>query len=70
MDHKQSTFNKDETMNSEVEMITIPLQQYKDLVESYKWLLCLEDAGVDNWGGIEFAQDAFNSMKHEDEDDE
>lgn len=39
------------------ETVTIPKEEYDSLVEDSKWLGCLEDAGVDNWGGIDFARD-------------
>lgn len=42
------------------EMITIPLQVYIDLIEANHWLSCLEDAGVDNWEGISYAQELFD----------
>jgi hypothetical protein len=39
------------------EMITISKEEYDELVEAASWLSTLEDAGVDNWEGIEFAQE-------------
>lgn len=39
------------------EMITIPKSEYDDLVESQRWLNALENAGVDNWSGIDFAHE-------------
>ena len=39
------------------EMITITKDEYDELVEAASWLSALEDAGVDNWEGIEFAQE-------------
>ena len=41
------------------EMITIPKSEYDDLVESQRWLNALENAGVDNWSGIDFAYELF-----------
>ena len=38
-----------------VEMVTIPKSEYDQLCNDQFWLQCLEDAGVDNWGGIEEA---------------
>lgn len=29
------------------------------------WLECLEDAGVDNWGGMEFAQELYRDALKE-----
>lgn len=48
------------------EMITILKSEYDALLESQRWLDALEDAGVDNWGGIDFAREVFNN----EEDDE
>ena len=31
-------------------------QEEKDLL----WLQCLEDAGVDNWSGIDYAKELYN----------
>lgn len=39
------------------EMITITLMEYHRLKKQVSWLECLEDAGVDNWEGIEEAID-------------
>jgi hypothetical protein len=36
-------------MPKEVEMVTIPLKEYEDLLQSAKELQNLDDAGVDNW---------------------
>ena len=33
----------------------IGVQEYERLEESDRWLQCLDEAGVDNWGGIEEA---------------
>ena len=53
----------DNTMGSKL-LITIPLDEYNDLVDASFRLQCLEDAGVDNWEGISFAQEI---MKERDE---
>lgn len=37
------------------ETVTISKDEYNDLIESQKMLLCLQDAGVDNWDGYDFA---------------
>lgn len=39
------------------EMITISKAEYNDMLDSIRWLDCLESAGVDNWGGIDFARE-------------
>lgn len=49
----------------EEEMVTISKQLYEDLLTSERWLTALEDAGVDNWGGIEFALELFNGCEEE-----
>jgi hypothetical protein len=36
-------------------MITVPLSEYEDLKTRVHWLECLEEAGVDNWDGIDEA---------------
>ena len=41
----------------EAETITISMDVYNSLVEDSQWLASLENAGVDNWSGIDFAQD-------------
>ena len=54
------------------EMITITLKEYNHLKELVSWLVCLEEAGVDNWEGMEEAihirRERFGFG--EDEDDE
>jgi|TARA_R110000751_G_scaffold173685_3_gene280127 hypothetical protein len=39
------------------EIVTITKGEYVDLLAQVKFLGCLEDAGVDNWGGYDHAQD-------------
>lgn len=41
--------------------ITIPKDEYDDLMWSQRFLECLENAGVDNWEGYEHAQDEFRN---------
>lgn len=38
-----------------VETVTITKARLKDLERIENWLECLEEAGVDNWRGIDFA---------------
>mgnify|MGYP003402366186 CR=1 FL=1 len=38
-----------------METVTISKREYDDLLKDQFWLQCLEEAGVDNWGGIEEA---------------
>ncbi len=37
------------------ETITITLAEYQKLLKDQEWLGCLNEAGVDNWQGIEVA---------------
>lgn len=41
-------------------MITITKDEYEQLKADSNFLICLQNAGVDNWEGYEFAQDDFN----------
>ncbi len=45
------------------ETVTISKEEYDDLLDSQRFLNCLENAGVDNWEGYEFAQEEYNSQK-------
>ena len=45
--------------------VTITQQQYDSLMEDSLWLSALECAGVDNWGGLDIAQDLYNEWKAE-----
>jgi hypothetical protein len=38
-------------------LVLIPKREYNGLREAARWLQALEDAGVDNWDGISFAQE-------------
>lgn len=43
--------------------VTITREEYERFVEESAWLSALNQAGVDNWDGVDFAQeiyDAFN----------
>lgn len=35
--------------------ITITVKEYETLKNDALWVQCLEEAGVDNWAGIDFA---------------
>ena len=39
------------------ETVTIPKEIYDEMVEACNWLMCLENAGVDNWQGIDYAHE-------------
>jgi hypothetical protein len=50
-------------MKNKQEMITITKAEFDSMIEDIEWLTCLEDAGVDNWSGIEFAIQLHKEMK-------
>ena len=43
----------------EEETVTITKKEYEELKEDQQMLRALEGAGVDNWDGYEYAQDAL-----------
>lgn len=45
-------------MNNE-EFVTITSAEYEDLLRADKFLTALENAGVDNWDGYDFALELF-----------
>jgi hypothetical protein len=47
----------------EQEMVTISKKEYEDMLDDLTWLTCLEDAGVDNWSGYEYAIQLLKEMK-------
>jgi len=46
-------------MRDEIEVITITQKEYYDLQEDARKLRCLENAGVDNWGGYDWAMEEY-----------
>ena len=42
------------------ETVTISKKEYESLVEDRKWLQALENAGVDNWEGYDYARELMN----------
>ena len=46
-------------------MVTITLEEYEKLKSDSFWLHCLDEAGVDNWSGIEYAVDLANEYRKE-----
>ncbi len=42
---------------SETEMVNISLREYIILKDRSDWLQCLQNAGVDNWQGIDYAHE-------------
>ena len=42
------------------ETVTISKKEYDSLLEDRKWLQALENAGVDNWEGYDYARELMN----------
>lgn len=42
--------------------VTIPRDEYEELLASAGWLDALEAAGVDNWDGIDFAREILETF--------
>ena len=40
--------------------MTSILSHIDEMRDQLHWLQCLESAGVDNWGGYDFARDIYN----------
>lgn len=47
--------------------MTIPFEEYQRLLKRDEMLLALEDAGVDNWAGREYALDSLREAGYFDE---
>lgn len=43
--------------------ITISKKEYESLLEDQKLLQCLQDAGVDNWSGYDYAIEMMKEME-------
>lgn len=48
-----------------VEMVTIPKEEYNELLDEQLWLQALEATGVDNWEGYDEARQYYREMKNE-----
>ncbi len=48
--------------------IEIEEHEYKGLLESQAMLICLENAGVDSWPGIDMAQEEYEEYLKDIED--
>jgi hypothetical protein len=48
-----------------METITIPKEEYDKLVRDAQWLQALENAGVDNWEGYDFAREELDEILKE-----
>ena len=49
------------------ETVTIPKEEYESLLDDQLFLSCLEGAGVDNWDGYEYAREAYDEEKNNDD---
>lgn len=43
----------------------VPVEEFMRLATDSEWLSCLEEAGVDNWDGIEEAHKIYNQRREE-----
>lgn len=50
---------------NDANMITIPRAVYDSLMRDSDWLMCLEDAGVDNWVGYDEARQLYKELKND-----
>ena len=57
---------KGKHMTDNEETVTISLKEYEQLLDDSEWLRALEDAGVDNWEGFEFAKEILANWNMED----
>ena len=48
----------------EEETVTIPKSEYEELKKRDLWLQALEDAGVDNWSGMDCAHDLLKEYQN------
>lgn len=47
------------------DFVAVDAKEYDEMIDRLFWLDCLEDAGVDNWSGIEFAREMYNAGPEE-----
>lgn len=52
-------------MSKEPEQVTISREEYDSLIQSSRWLECLESAGVDNWSGFDYARELLDEWDEE-----
>ena len=48
------------------ETVTITKKEYDSLKDDSFLLQCLQNAGVNNWGGYDFAMEEYNQGNNED----
>lgn len=46
--------------SEDAEKVVISKKEYESLLEDSKWVSALENAGVDNWEGIDFAREILS----------
>ena len=46
-------------------MMEITEEYFNQLLADSIWLGCLEDAGVDNWDGIDYAQELYDNLNEQ-----
>jgi hypothetical protein len=51
--------------NGKTVIVTMPLEDWEKMQERLLWLDSLEEAGVDNWEGIEYALEAYRNATKE-----
>ncbi len=56
-------------INNMEETVTISKEEYESLLEDQKLLQCLQDAGVDNWEGYDYAMEMMEDMENTHEED-
>ena len=47
----------------EADEMVISVHQYKKLLDEVKFLEALQDAGVDNWDGYDYALEIYQAFK-------
>ncbi len=47
------------------ETVTISLEEYNDLLDDKIFLLALQNAGVDNWSGYDYAKEIYQDIKND-----
>lgn len=45
--------------NKDDDLIQVSAKHYQDLIRDSRWLECLENAGIDNWDGYDYAQEEY-----------
>lgn len=48
--------------------VTIPKEEYEEILKAAIFLECLQSAGVDNWSGYSYACELYNEGINNDEE--